>query len=194
MALPQAAFWRCNRHSSARLSGVSCLVPSFSEWEFVFVALLCFFLFVFVLFFCFFVLFICVFCFLGRTGKKRGGERRRITPQNTDTPRAGIPGFAHGPASRPRGGGSPNVFALTREKQKKTPKNTQNTPKKQQKTPKKHQKNTKKKNRAYSRKISPNAKKKINSHGPAGAIKQGKFPLWTRRPSTPHAEVHFFWE
>ena len=50
------------------------------------------------------------------------------------------------------------------------------TPPKNNKNTKKHQKNTKIFFRADARKTSPNAQKKVDSHAPAGAIKQEKNP------------------
>ena len=70
--------------------------------------------------------------------------------------RAGIPGFVHGHAGKK----AKKIRANARKTKKKTPKSTK-TPPKNNKNTKKHQKNTKIFFRAYARKISPNAKKKI---------------------------------
>ena len=72
--------------------------------------------------------------------------------QSIPSRRAGIPGFACATAkNKPE-----KKFALTREKQTKTPKKNKNTP---QKTPKKHQKTHKKKKFALTRENTPPPKK-----------------------------------
>ena len=83
-----------------------------------------------------------------------------------------FPGFL----TAPRGKKPHTKIALTREKQKKTPKSTK-TPPKNNKNTKKHQKNTNFFSRLRAKNKSQRQKKKANSHGPAGAIKQEKFPL-----------------
>ena len=74
-------------------------------------------------------------CVLGENGKKYD---RKAGSFFSLPPRAGIPGFAHGPAEKK----AKFFSALTREKRKKNTQKHKNTPKKhqkQQKTPKKHQ-------------------------------------------------------
>ena len=82
--------------------------------------------------------------------------------------RAGTPGFAHAGAEKK----TKFFFALTREKQKKTPKSTKNTPQKQQK----HQKTQKK----HQKKPLASKKKPISHPGQNG-MKPKKFPLCARR-------------
>ena len=81
----------------------------------------------------------------------------------------------------PRGKKPKKKFRANARKTKKNAQKHKNTPKKQQKhqkTPKNTKKTTNFFSRLRAKNKSQRQKKKANSHGPAGGIKQGKLPLW----------------